>query len=186
MLLELAASAELFHTANGTAFADLMIAGHRETWPVRSLRFRAWLRRRCYEATGGAPSPAAFRSALDTLEAQAQFDAPRRTVYMRVAEQDGRLYLDIADEHWRAVEIGPEGWRVVASPPVRFRRAAGMLPLPMPVKGQPNMMLASMVRRRWGTSLRAFVEVKPASSRFSIRCNMSLQARPQMGWGWKW
>jgi hypothetical protein len=54
---------------------------------------------------------------------------------MRVAEQDGHLYLDLADEHWRAVEIGPEGWRVVASPPVRFRRAAGMLPLPVPVKG---------------------------------------------------
>jgi hypothetical protein len=54
---------------------------------------------------------------------------------MRVAEQDGRLYLDLADEHWRAVEIGPEGWRVMASPPVRFRRAAGMLPLPVPVKG---------------------------------------------------
>ena len=135
MLLDLAANAELFHTASGTAFADLMIDGHRETWPVRSLRFRSWLRRRYYEATGGAPSPAALRSALDTLEARAQFDAPRRAVYMRVAEQDGRLYLDLADEHWRAVEVGPEGWRVMASPPVRFRRAAGMLPLAVPVKG---------------------------------------------------
>jgi hypothetical protein len=56
MLIELAASAE--HTANGTAFADLMIEGHRETWPVRSIRFRSWLRRRYYEATGGAPSRA--------------------------------------------------------------------------------------------------------------------------------
>jgi hypothetical protein len=115
MLFEFAASAELFHTANSTAFADLMIEGHRETWPVRSIRFRSWLRRRYYEATGGAPSPAQLRSALDTLEAQAQFDAPRRAVCMRVAEHDGRLYLDLADEHWRAVEIGPGG----SSPPRR-------------------------------------------------------------------
>ena len=135
MLLELAAGAKLFHTPNGTAFADLTIDGHRETWPVRSIRFRSWLRRRYYEATGGAPSPAALRSALDALEAQAQFDAPRRAVYMRVAEHDGRLYLDLADEQWRAVEIGLEGWRVMTSPPVRFRRSAGMLPLPVPVKG---------------------------------------------------
>jgi hypothetical protein len=99
MLFELAASAELFHTANSTAFADLMIDGHRETWPVRSLRFRSWLRRRYYEASGGAPSPAALRSALDGLEAQAQFDASRRPVYMRVAEENGRLYLDLADAH---------------------------------------------------------------------------------------
>jgi hypothetical protein len=135
MLIELAASAELFHTPNSTAFADLMIDGHRETWPIRSIRFRSWLRRRYYEATGGAPSPAALRSALDALEARAQFDAPRHAVYMRVAEHDGRLYLDLADERWSAVEIGREGWRVMASPPVRFRRAAGMLPLPVPVKG---------------------------------------------------
>jgi hypothetical protein len=29
--------------------------------------------------------------------------------YLRVAEHDGRIYLDLADERWRAVEIGPDG-----------------------------------------------------------------------------
>ena len=114
-----------FTPPTGTAFADLLIDGHRETWPVRSKRFRAWLRRRYYEATGEAPSAAAIRSTLDLLEARAQFDAPERTVHIRVAEHAGRIYLDLADERWRAVEIGPDGWRVIASPPVRFRRPAG-------------------------------------------------------------
>jgi hypothetical protein len=36
---------------------------------------------------------------------------------------------------WRAVEIDGNGWRVIDNPPVRFRRTAGMLPLPMPVPG---------------------------------------------------
>ena len=54
MLVDLAAPhAELFHTATGTAYADLAIDGHRETWLVRGPRFRAWLRRRYHEATGG-------------------------------------------------------------------------------------------------------------------------------------
>ena len=53
----------------------------------------------------------------------------------RVAEHDGHLYLDLADEHWRAVAIGPKGWRVVGCPPVRFRRSPGMLPLPVPKRG---------------------------------------------------
>jgi hypothetical protein len=44
MLVDLAAHAELFHTDTGIAYADLAIDGHRETWPVRSPRFRAWLR----------------------------------------------------------------------------------------------------------------------------------------------
>jgi hypothetical protein len=108
MLIDLAVRAELFHNANGMAFADLMIDGHRETWPIRSTRIRSWLRRRYYEATGEAPSAGAIRSALDLLEARAQFDSPRRDIHIRVAEHGGRIYLDLADEHWRAVEIGPE------------------------------------------------------------------------------
>jgi len=58
-------------------------------------------------------------------------DAPERGVNIRVAEHAGRLYLDLADEHWRAVEIGPDGWRVLERAPVRFRRSSGILPLPV-------------------------------------------------------
>jgi hypothetical protein len=53
--------------------------------------------------------------------------------------------LDLADRPWRAVEIGPDGWRVVASPPVRFRRTAGMLPLPMPQSGGSIEALAAVL-----------------------------------------
>jgi hypothetical protein len=48
---------------------------------------------------------------------------------------DGKLYLDLGDEIWRAVEIDAQGWRVIDNPPVRFRRAAGMQPLPVPKPG---------------------------------------------------
>jgi hypothetical protein len=56
-------------------------------------------------------------------------------VHVRVAGHEGKLYLDLADAGWRAVEIDTDGWRVVSSPPVRFRRAPGMLPLPEPMPG---------------------------------------------------
>src|SRR2546425_1134060 len=135
MLTEIGACGELFHTATGTAYADLLVDGHRETSPIRSKRFRGWLRRRYYQATGDAASAAEIRSALDLLEARAQFDGPERVVHVRIAEQAGHIYLDLADEHWRAVDIGPDGWGVIGCPPVRFRRPAGMLPLPVPQQG---------------------------------------------------
>jgi hypothetical protein len=135
MLNEMARCDDLFHTATGTAFADLIIDGHRETWPIRSKRFRAWLRRCYYQATGDAASAAVIRSTLDLLEARAQFDGLERAVHIRIAEHAGHTYLDLADEHWRAIDIGPDGWRVIGCPPVRFRRPAGMLPLPMPERG---------------------------------------------------
>src|SRR6516165_7571743 len=135
MLKDMTFCEELFHTASGVPYADFRTGGHRETWPIRSKRFRTWLRRCYYQTTGAAASPAAIGSALDLLEARAQFDAPKRAVSIRVAEHTGRFYLDLADEHWRAVEIGPDGWRVVECPPVRFRRSPGMLPLPVPERG---------------------------------------------------
>jgi len=135
MLRDMTLCEEVFHTASGLAYADFITDGHRETWPIRSKRFRTWLRRCYYEATGAAAGAAAIGSALDLLEARAQFDAPERAVNIRVAEQAGRLYLDLADEHWRTVEIAPDGWRVLEYPPVRFRRSTGMLPLPIPERG---------------------------------------------------
>src|SRR6476646_6436192 len=109
MLIDTALYQELFHTPNGTAFADLMVDGHRETWPIRSKRFRGWLRRRYYEATGGAPTGHGISSELDLLEARAQFDAPERCVHIRIAEHQDHIYVDLADEHWRAIEIGSDG-----------------------------------------------------------------------------
>ena len=106
MLIPNAVSAEFFHTAAGTTFVDLLINSHRETWPIRSKRFRTWLRRHHYEARRTAASVAAINSALDLLEAQAQFEGPEREVRVRLAEHAGHIYLNLADECWRAVEIG--------------------------------------------------------------------------------
>ena len=44
-----------------------------------------------------------------------------------------RTYIDMGGPDWRAIEIDADGWRVVDEPPIRFRRAPGMLPLPMPM-----------------------------------------------------
>lgn len=148
ILIELAQSAELFHTPDGTGFADIDINGHRETWPIRHKGFRRWLARRYFEATGGAPSSEALQSALNVIEAKAHFDAPERAVHVRVGGLDGRLYLDLGDETWQAVEIDASGWRIIDKPPVRFRRAAGMLALPAPVAGGSIDALRSFLNVR--------------------------------------
>jgi hypothetical protein len=135
ILLTLADDAKLFHAPDRTTYADLTTGNHRETWPIRGDAFNQWLARRYFERCRAAPNKEAMQSALATLEARARFDAPERPVHLRVGECDGKLYLDLADENRRAVGIDATGWRIVADPPVRFRRAPGMKALPEPVRG---------------------------------------------------
>ena len=135
MLIALAAEAELFHTADGTGFADLKVNGHRETWPIKRKAFRRWLMRRFYKETGGAPNSEAMQAALGVIEAKAQFDGSECEVFIRIGEHGGKIYLDLCDDKWRAVEIDTNGWQIIEKPPLRFRRAAGMKPLPDPQQG---------------------------------------------------
>jgi hypothetical protein len=144
-LIELTQAVELFHSPDGVGFADLDINGHRETWAIRSKGFKRWLAQRFFIETEGAASSEALQSALNVIEAKAHFNAPQRDVYVRVGGLDDRLYLDLGDDTWRAVEIDATGWRVIETPPVRFRRASGMKPLPIPVKGGSITALRSFL-----------------------------------------
>jgi hypothetical protein len=148
VLADLTDSAELFHTADSAGYVALMIHGYCENWFIRGTRFRTWFRQQYYYKGAGSPlSAGAIGSALDLLEARAQFDAPRQDVYVRTAEHDGCIYSDLADELWRAVKITPDGWEVIIipQPPVRFRRAAGMLLLPAPIRGGSIEALSSFL-----------------------------------------
>jgi len=135
ILIELAQAATLFHAPDGTGYANVEVNGHRETLSIRRKAFKQWLCGIYFRATRGAPNSDALQSALNVIEAKAHYESPERVVHIRVGELDGRLYLDLCDERWRAVEIDINGWRVVDSPPVRFCRAAGMKPLLVPVPG---------------------------------------------------
>ena len=143
--MELAETATLFHTAAGDGFADVDVSGHRETHKMRSKAFKSWLTHQYYMTTKGAPNSDAMQSALNVLEARAHFEGVEREVHLRVVEHAGKVYVDLADPQWRVVEIGADGWRIVSSPPVRFRRTQGMLPLPEPERGGSIDALRSLL-----------------------------------------
>lgn len=134
VLIDLAADAALFHDGD-RPYADIVVDDHRQTWPIDSNGFKDWLLCRYYKQEGLAPSGEALRRAIATIGARARFDGPAREVHIRVAGHAGKIYLDLCDKQWRVIEIDANGWRVIRDSPVRFRRAAGMLPLPVPVMG---------------------------------------------------
>lgn len=127
----------LFRTEDQAGYADVVVKGHRETHRIKSTNFKRWLMHQYWVRTGQTASSEAVRQALEMIEAKALFDdgVAVREVLVRVGSQDGKIYLDLCDEQWRAIEVTQEGWHVVNDPPVRFRRAPGMLPLPEPQQG---------------------------------------------------
>lgn len=127
---------ELFHDQDGEVYVTLPVDDHRATHRVYSKGFKIWLQGLFFRSNSKAIRSQAVQDALGTIAAKALFEGAPHSVHVRVAELDGRVYLDLADQQWRAVEIDDKGWRIVADPPVKFRRPKGMLPLPEPVTGE--------------------------------------------------
>lgn len=134
-LLELGAEAQLFHSPDGDVYATIVENGHSETWSVRSKSFRQWLMHRYFSETEGAPNSQALQEAIATFESRGSFAGPEIPVFVRVAESNGKIYIDLGNDEWNAVEIDEHGWRIVSDPPVKFQRARGMKQLPTPTSG---------------------------------------------------
>jgi hypothetical protein len=140
----------LFHTPDDVAYADLIVDGHRETWPVRSQQFRhaymRYLRRQVDQQItaqsvlaplmNASMSKRAINAAIDDFETRAICAATTRDVHVRLAEHNGEIYIDLCNAAWQVVRITSAGWTIVESPPVRFQRTRGMLALPFPERGK--------------------------------------------------
>ncbi|MBX6754582.1 MAG: hypothetical protein IRY86_10145 [Thermorudis peleae] len=137
---------ELWHTPDDEPWATIPAGDHHEHWPLASRAFRTWLQRALYERYGELAHHQAVADAIDALSGRALFEGAEHPVFVRVAEHAGALYLDLADEQWRAVEITADGWRVVTNPPVRFRRPRGLQPLPVPERGGSLARLWRFIR----------------------------------------
>jgi hypothetical protein len=126
---------ELFHDPDQHGWASIRVDGHWENHPIRSRPFQLFLLRTFYRETGLSPGAQAIHAAQELLEAKALFDGLESIIHLRVASHHGKLYLDLCDRAWRAVEIDTEGWRIVDRPPPRFHRTRGSQPLPAPERG---------------------------------------------------
>ena len=141
MLVRLADDAELFHTPEREAFADLRIGddSHRETYRIASPDFRDWVCQKFLEQHHKVPNGQALQDALNTLAGKARFQGEEHEVFVRIAslETDGELaiYLDLGRPDWKAVEITRNDWQIIPDPPVRFRRPPSLQALPEPTKG---------------------------------------------------
>src|SRR5215212_2308559 len=81
--------------------------------------------------------PQSLATAVSELEASAVTEGPEEEVHLRVAGHGGKIFIDLVNDAWQAVEISPQGWKIVPSAelPIRFVRSNMMRPLPHATRG---------------------------------------------------
>src|SRR5262249_15303549 len=112
---------EPFHDSAGEPYVTTR-DGPRETFLLRSGELRARLARTYFRELGDAVSDTAISTALTTVAGLAREEGPEDEVYLRVAGDAGRVWIDLADAERRVVEIDSGGWRNATEVPVRFLR----------------------------------------------------------------
>jgi putative DNA primase/helicase len=127
--------AELWHDENRIAYVTIPVKTRHEHWPARSRNFKLWLAGRHYHTTGMALGGQALEDGLRIVEARAVNDGPQHQTFLRTGRVGSKIYLDLCDEGWRAVEVDSSGWRLCASPPIKFLRTPAMRSLPEPEEG---------------------------------------------------
>ena len=171
--LVLSAGAELFHAPDQTCYATVPDGDHNETWPLGSSGMKNRAKHLFFKKYQKAPSAQAVVDAFGVLEGKALFEGQEREVHVRVAGHDGKIYLDLSDDRWQAVEIDKDGWRVINNPPVRFRRVKTMLPLPTPAEGGSLDELRPFVNvtdREWPLTLGWLVAALRSRGPYPVLC----------------
>jgi hypothetical protein len=130
-------SFEAWHTPDGEPYMTVPINSHREHYRIstKSSKMKAWLGRLGRDLMEKTPSVSAIRDAINNLAGIAIYDGKEYQLYVRKAEVGGKIYVDLGDPSWRAVEISEDGWKVVNDCQIHFRRSKNMLPLPIPEQG---------------------------------------------------
>lgn len=147
ILVAIAKPTEKIRTTDERFYVSVSVNNHQETYPIRSKNFRSWLTHEYLKNTGLTPNSEAMQQALGTIEAFCMFEGKREEVFIRVAPLEGKIFIDLCNDKWEAIEVSSKGWKVVSNPPVRFRRTKGMKALPYPVRGDIS-------------ALRQFVNIK--------------------------
>lgn len=137
-LTDLAATrCELWHDQDGNAYATFQHTGkddaiHPEHWRIDSLGFREWLGWLAHTELKAAPASETIKSCQNALSGIGKFEGVEHKPARRVAKDKSGIWIDLGDDHWRAIHVTATGWRIVSSPPVRFLRNKAMRSLPIP------------------------------------------------------
>ncbi len=122
----------LFSDFEGKAYARFTIGDHQEVYAIKSQEFLDYLHLWNYRATQRAPSKTSIDLALASLSAIARFDGHEESVYIRTAQVEQTIYIDLCNKEWQCVKVSLDGVEVLDDASIAFTRNNKMKALPTP------------------------------------------------------
>lgn len=129
----LRAGCELWQTPEGKAHVTVNGA----SFPVRSSNCRDWLADQYFKKHGKPLTRKVRDEAIDWAEGHARVNGAKHRAWLRYAEHEGAIFVDLGHDDRRVVKITPDGWEIVEGKacPARFVRSRTTGPLPLPERG---------------------------------------------------
>jgi hypothetical protein len=115
-------------------YVTLKIKNSEEYWQINSKKFRHWIVHKHFLETGKVPNSNGINQVIEYLSAKAFMEGKPIKLHMRVAEHDGNIYYDLANDKKQVIEIDADGWRTTRNPPVSFARYTNTAPQVLPSK----------------------------------------------------
>lgn len=127
--------ANLFHDKKQTAFAVVQTDRRAAVLRLNSQGMKFWVARTVRDTLGHSVGQTSINEALVTLGGIAIYDRQEREVFLRTAQINSTIYVDIGDATGECIEVTGDGWRIVPAAPVMFFRPDAMRPIPRPATG---------------------------------------------------
>ena len=96
--------------------------GVQKILPLRGSDFRRWAIWTVYNKYNFAPSRNVLENVISIFDAEAAHKSDINYLHNRVVWFDGCIWYDLSNEKWQAVRISENGWEVVDTPPILFKR----------------------------------------------------------------
>lgn len=114
------------------AFARVKVNGHHEVYAIDSVAFHDYIYQLYDKTTQNVLPRNTFDAVTEYFGVYARTSGQNHNVVMRVGQLQGKIYLDLCNDRWEAVEITADGWQVISDSPVWFYRTNDMGALPYP------------------------------------------------------
>lgn len=161
----------IYNASDGRIYVEIKIGKHNELIATDSEVFKHWLIY-LFEHTsqGQMLSKADISTVISSIDSLGYFKGKKVNVYLRIAEVNDKVYVDLCNDKRQVLEIDAAGFRVLSESPVLFKRTQDMEELPIPIlnKNLDYLKLGNYLNVRTLDDLNMIVSFILASFRPSI------------------